>query len=204
MKSKSKKSPSAAPVVTDQLATLPEQDSLRHTFRLKFYGTPPHLSGQIENLHSQEKATFNGLDTDAMLVFLQRELGLEAPVKATPINTAAPTPLEGKLSDHIMHGQDATASILLNYSAPVSVTTQRIAACTLWLRRMEDGQTVVVSQVPTRQLSDRELEITLNAPALEQGLWQVKSQILLSGQSEEAAKGTWSNCLSGQGWLQVY
>ena len=209
------------PAPTDQPEGSPANEQpadkpFRHAFRLFFYPSEKKqgFTGRIENINApSEWASFEGLDSKAILEFLQTQLIWKSTADTTAVTKADSNQAEAETSTlpaHIIPGLSAssvvsrsqtgtTVDLILQTESTLPPDLKLVhEASMVSVRRMDSGAQTTFSNLPAELLPDGQIKLQVETNTLATGTYYLNAAVWLKQGAEKARQ-----CIRGTGWLQL-
>ncbi len=207
----------SAPAAQPEYAPVNEKPSekpFRYAFRLFFYPSEKGFTGRIENINAPtECASFEGLDSTAILEFLQTQLirkntgdkstdgNTDSHQSETEISTfpAHITPRPSASSVVSRNQTGSTVDLILQTDTPLPANSAyTLESSAVSARRMDVDEQCTLSNLPGELLADGQIKLQVETKTLATGTYYLNAAVWLK-------QGTKSvrHCVRGTGWLQL-
>ena len=206
----SKPTPASQPEVS-RVNEQPSDKPFRYAFRLFFYPSEKKegYRGRIENINAPSAcASFEGLDANAILGFLQTQLIQ----KTTPDKTVAnqPEPEFDTLTAQITPGPSAssvvsrnqtgtTIDLMLQTELPLPAGSKiALESSVVFAQRIDSGEQTMFSNLPGTLQADGQIKLQAEIKTLATGTYYLNANVWL-----RQGTGKARHCIHGTGWLQL-
>jgi len=183
---------------------------VRHAFRLYFYPSEKNqgFTGRIENINNPaEKASFQGIDKEAILNFLRQQLIPENKTSSQAETAGAPGadpvpalitpgPSSSVIVSRNQRGTTVDLILVPERSFP-SEGPYTIENSTVTLRHMDSGEQTTLCPSAIQQLGQGQIKLHLDTNALPIGAYHLNASVWFSQAQEDKI------CVKGTGWLQL-